>query len=358
MTCSRSSWVGLILSTSTAMRKGCTKSRQWWRCYQRGELNSLKSIVAILNIHMSHRSCSISWWTQTSSRIFVMWLFRGANYVKAFRCQHSLVYSMRMRIWFASLSCWTTKARLWTKMRRLCPRRWEKEVQAPWPPAAQKSNWLNNLASRLILKFCKFLMLQLYIQLWKSFKSLNVFRIILKPSSILKWRDTRRLQMTDLLRDFRMNILSSKSRSAEATNCYSLSRIKNKDWLSTKAFMLIWSLLQLSLLCVALNSDTCLWILFSSRFFSPLFTWITSFKSWSWQMTLFNIVIPRSSTSSVLCFVTTRLALFACLTSVAIFMLLMTPLRRIKPWSRRWKSRRQGLWLRMRNIMGWKLKVT
>lgn len=205
------------------MRKGSIKLREWWRFYQRKELNSLKSTGVTLNTLMSHRSCSISWWIQIFSRIFVMSQFRDANYAKVFQCQHWPVYLMKMQIWFGSRLFWTTKAHFSTKMRTLHPKslREEKvyiqETQHPWLRATQKNSWPNNPASNLILKFCKFLMLQHFTQVWKLFKLLSVFRIILKHMNMFKWRDNRRLQMTELLPDFKMRILSSKSRSEEAT---------------------------------------------------------------------------------------------------------------------------------------------
>ena len=227
-------------------------------------------------------------------------------------------------------------------MRRLLTKSSEKEEQPPWFRAAQKSSWPNNLASKLILTFCKFSMLPLCTQRWKLFKLLNVYLIILKLTSMFKWRDSQSLQVTHLLRDFRMSLSSSKSRS-EWTNNWKCLRIKKrKDLLSMKVFMIISGLHLLSLHCVALKSDTCLWILFSSRFFSNHYKWTMFYKNWSSQMILFNIVTLKSFGSSVLFFVTTKPTLFAYLTLVETFMLSMTHLRLTKPWLKHWKSKRQG----------------
>ena len=194
-------------------------------------------------------------------------------------------------------------------------------------------------------------MLQPCTQHWKSFKLLNVCKITLKPMSTHKWRDTKRLQMTHLLPGFRMNISSSKRRSVEANNSFSLNKTKKIGKSSMIAFMLISSLHLATLRCADLRSATCLWILNSSKYCSQLFIWIMFFKSWSWQMMRSSIATLQFSKSSVRYFATTELAPSACLTLVETFTLSMTLLRRIKHWLKRWKSRRQAKWRQMQSIM-------
>ena len=245
------------------MRKDYTKLREWWRFYQRKEHNSLKSIGVTLNILMSRRFCSISWWIQIFSRISVMSQFRDANYAKVFRCRRWLVYWMRMQIWFGFRLFWTTRVHFLTKMRKLHPKSRGREWLRLSLRAARRNSWPSNLVSNLILRFCRFLMLRRCIQVWKSYKLLSVSQIISKHLNMYSWRDTKRLQVMELWQDFKMKILSSKSRSEEGSKRKCLSINKKKDLLSMKVFMKILSLLRNSQRCVALKFDTCLWILFS-----------------------------------------------------------------------------------------------
>ena len=276
--------------------------------------------------------------------------FRDANYAKVSRCQRWPVYSMRMQIWFGSRLFWTTRAHSLTKMRKLHPKSREREWLRPWLQAARRSSWPNSLASSLILRYCRFLMLRRCIQVWKSFKLLSVSRIILKHMNMYKWRDIKRLQARELCSDSKMKISSSKSRSEEGSKSKCLSINKMKDLLSMKVFMKTLSLLRNSQRCVALKSDTCLWILFSWRFFSKLSIWIMCCKSWCSRMMLFNIVTSTSFRSSLMYFVTTKPVLFAFLTLVETFILSMTHSRLIKAWLKHWKFKKQGRWQQIRII--------